>query len=279
MSVESAIALWSNGLAKARTAARSTCVATKSAIASRMAPRRGSSPACTSPRCRSGRASVSERGSAPTTVKPACVNASAARRRWRSLATRFRTMPPTRTRGFERIATLRNGCGGLRLPAHVEDQQDRQAKPGGEVGGGASRAGRRRDAVEQSHRAFADHEVAVVRRATRQQADELRRHRPRIEVEARAAGRGGMEGWVDVIRPILDAGDADAVAGERPHQSEGQDGLAAAGFWRCDEETAGREVRQQARRPAASRARVRRCGQAGTRGRRPGRSRRRSRRG
>ena len=53
-------------------------------------------------------------------------------------------------------------CGRrLRLPRHVEHEDDRQAKMRGEIGGGAAPAGLRRGAVEQTHDAFDDHDIGA----------------------------------------------------------------------------------------------------------------------
>ena len=136
----------------------------------------------------------------------------------------------------QRGAAGGDGGGGLRLAADVEHQQHRQAEPGGEVGGGAGLASGSDHAVEQAHRPFADQQVGAGRRAPRQHADEVRRHRPGVEVEAVAAGGGCVEGGVNVVRPVLAGRNRDAGAGEGAQQAQRHHGLAAARARRGDDQ-------------------------------------------
>ncbi len=175
----------------------------------------------------------------------------------------------------QRGATGGHGRGGLRLPRDVEHQQHRQAEPGGEVGGGAGLARGSGHAVEEAHRALADQQVGAGRRAPRQRADECRRHRPGVEVEAVATGRGGVEGGIDVVRPVLAGRHRDPGAGEGAQQAQRHHRLAAARARRRDDQP-GRAFAGSANGCGASRARARRCGRAGTRDRTRARSCRRA---
>ena len=82
--------------AAARMASRSTCAATKSAAAFKIASSSGSSSACTSPKCRSGKATLASLGKAPSTAMPACAIPSRSKRSWRGEATLFKITPASR---------------------------------------------------------------------------------------------------------------------------------------------------------------------------------------
>ena len=69
--------------------------------------------------------------------------------------------------GVVRGKAARHGGGRLGLAGRVEDEENRQAIAGGEVGGGAAPAGRAGQAVEQAHRRFDQHEVRIGRRDRR----------------------------------------------------------------------------------------------------------------
>ena len=92
--------------------------------------------------------------------------------------------PATLSRGVVGRAALDDRRRRLRLAGDVEDEQDRQAERGGDVGRGAAAAARRRDAVEQAHRGFAERKRAVRRRLRGERGEKLGRHRPGIEIDA-----------------------------------------------------------------------------------------------
>ncbi len=123
----------------------------------------------------------------------------------------------------------------LRLPRHVDDEDDRQGKLRGEVGGGAAAAGRRRGAVEQAHDALDHQRVGAGGGVHGEAVEERRRHRPAVEIDARRAGHRGMKRRIDVIRPGLGRAHGDAAALERGEQRQRHRGLAGAGLRRGDD--------------------------------------------
>ena len=113
-------------------------------------------------------------------------------------------------------AALDDGRRRLRLAADVDAEQDRPAEHGGDVGRGAGSPGRGEDPVEKPHRALAEDEIAwaAVRRLAgggRERAQQLRRHRPAVEIDARPAGRGGVKSGIDIVRPAFGGADAKAA--------------------------------------------------------------------
>ena len=148
--------------ANARTRPQSTCASMKSAIASRRASSASVSPACTRPRWRSGSAIVSLRGSAPTTGhahrldrlddKAAMALAADA------IDDHARDLEPL----VIGCAALDDRRRRLRLTRDVDDQQDRHAKRRRHVGRGARAPTLSRNAVEETHRGFAQSERALV---------------------------------------------------------------------------------------------------------------------
>ena len=136
-------------------------------------------------------------------------------------------------------ATLDDRRRRLRLPRHVEDQQDWHAERGGDIGRGAAAAALRRDAIEQPHRGFAQRELAFSRRLRGERGQKLGRHRPGIEIDALAPRRRGVEGRIDIVGAGLQADHVDAAAPERAQKAERHRRLAAAGTRRGDHEGAG----------------------------------------
>ena len=128
------------------------------------------------------------------------------------------------------LAAEHDSCGRLRLRRDVEHQDDRPAGQRGEVRGGAAcalAAGRR--AVEQAHDAFDHAEIRVGSVRGDKRVDELRAHRPRIEVDALTSGGRRMEGRVDIVGSALERLDGDALVAQRAQQAERQRRLAGAG--------------------------------------------------
>ena len=72
----------------------------------------------------------------------------------------------------------------LRLPRDIENQQDRHAERRYDIGRGAAAAACRGHAVEQPHRGFAERKRVLARRLLSERGQELRRHRPGIEIDA-----------------------------------------------------------------------------------------------
>ena len=74
---------------------------------------------------------------------------------------------------------LDHGGGRLRLAGNIEDEQDRHAERGGDIGRGAASAWWRRYAVEQPHRGFAERERPSGRGLGRERLQKFRRASPR----------------------------------------------------------------------------------------------------
>ena len=72
-----------------------------------------------------------------------------------------------------RSAALDHRRRRLRLPGDVEDEQDRHAERGGDVGRGAAAPALRRNAVEQPHRGFAKRKLAFGRRLSGERGENL----------------------------------------------------------------------------------------------------------
>lgn len=135
-------------------------------------------------------------------------------------------------------AAMDNGRRGLRLSAGVEQEQDRPAERRRDIGGRTGPARLSRYAVEKPHDAFAEDKAATLASGDGQSAEQRRRHRPTVKIEAWFARRGGMKSRIDIIRAAFDAGDGEARIPVRAHEPKGQDGLAAARARRGDHETA-----------------------------------------
>ena len=105
--------------------------------------------------------------------------ASATSMRWRSLATRLKITPAMLHRRIVRGKAAHDGRRRLRLPRHVEDEDDRQAEMRGEIGGRAAPAVRPGGAVEQAHHAFDHDEIGVARGLRGQRIEQRRPASPR----------------------------------------------------------------------------------------------------
>ena len=90
------------------------------------------------------------------------------------------------------------------------------------------RPGNPGDAVEQAHDAFDHQDLGVARRIGRERIEQRRRHRPAVEIDARRAGRGGMERGIDVVRACLGGPHRDAAPRQRRQQRKRDRGLAGA---------------------------------------------------
>ena len=127
----------------------------------------------------------------------------------------------------------------LRLARYVDDQQDRHAKRRRHVSRGAGAPALGRNAVEQTHRGFAQSERALSRRLGGERGQKLGRHGPGIEIDPLPPRRGGVKGGIDIVGAGLEADDVDAAAPERAQKAERRRRLAAAGAGRGDHEAAG----------------------------------------
>ena len=173
-----------------------------------------------------------------------------------------------------RSAALDRRRRRLRLPGDVEDEQDRHAERGGDVGRGAAAPALGWDAVEESHRGFAERKLAFSRRLSGERGEQLGRHGPGIEIDALAPRRRGVKGRIDVVGAGLEADDIDAATLERAQEAERDGCLAAAGTGRGDHEGAsywsdptgqnpapatppGHRAAERSRAPTARAARVR----------------------
>ena len=176
---------------------------------------------------------------------PSAAIASATSARCRSLATRLRITPAIRTEG-SCVANPRDQSGGrLRLARDIEHEQNRQAELRREIGGGAApawRAGGVGRAVEQTHDAFDDQDVRAIRLTHGERVEQVCRHRPGIEIDARPAGDRGMKGRIDVVGSGFRRAHRDAAADERCQNGQRYGGLAGAGMRRGHDETARRHV-------------------------------------
>ena len=131
-------------------------------------------------------------------------------------------------RGVVTRKAAHHRCRRLCLRGDVEHQEHRQTKARGEVGGRARAAGQSRHAVEQPHDAFDHQDLGVARRIGRERIEQRRRHRPAVEIDARRAGRGGMERGIDVVRACLGGPHRDAAPRQRRQQRKRDRGLAGA---------------------------------------------------
>ena len=127
--------------ARARTRSQSTCASTKSAIASRRASSASVSPACTSPRWRSGSATLSSRGIAPTTGIPSASIASVDEPPMPLAADAVDDDAGDPQALIVGRAALDDGRRRLRLTRDVDDQEHRQAERRRDVGRGAAASG------------------------------------------------------------------------------------------------------------------------------------------
>ena len=161
--------------------------------ARRPAPGRDGAPAAPAPRRAAPRR-------AP--ASPSAAIASATTARCRSLPTRLRITPAMRTAGScaaKPRTTAAADCdcpdtsstsstGRPKCAARSAVAPRRPAAPG---------------AVEQAHDAFDDENVRAGCGLRGQRVEQRARHRPAVEIDARRAGRRGMERRIDIVRPGL----------------------------------------------------------------------------
>ena len=130
---------------------------------------------------------------------------------------------------------LRQGRDRSTLAAGVDHERDGQAQAGREVG---CRAGAVAGAVEQAHRALAQDERSVGAERRDAAGERRRAHRPGVEVHAVMARRQSVVARIDVVRPRLEGPHGMAVRPQMGEQSGAEDGLAAAGSRRGEDDTA-----------------------------------------
>src|SRR5215216_1586395 len=65
-------------------------------------------------------------------------------------------------------------------------------------------------------------------------------HREAVEIETRRAGRGAMEGRVNVVGAAFRAPDTQPAPGERPLQAQRNGSLSGSGAWSGDEDAGSR---------------------------------------
>src|SRR5436190_12869567 len=132
-------------------------------------------------------------------------------------------------------ANQRGGRGAL--PARIDDQHHR---PAGQPGQSRGRAGLAigPGAVEQAHDPFAQHETGTNLEFRDEPGQCGGLHRPQIQVHARPTARGRVKGRVDIIGPRFGGSDARSAARQMPQKSGGDQGLAAAGCRRGEDQPA-----------------------------------------
>ena len=126
---------------------------------------------------------------------------------------------------------------GLGLAGDIEHQHDRPSQQRRQIGRGAGAGlSARRGAVEQSHHAFGNGNICFHRRGGRQRRDQVRTHRPAIEIITRATGRDLVECRIDIVRTAFERLHVVAATAKRAQQPERHGGLAGAGTRRGDDE-------------------------------------------
>ena len=106
-------------------------------------------------------------------------------------------------------------------PADESARQGRRSRP--------MRPGSPGDAVEQAHDAFDHQQVGAARGLGGERVEQRRRHGPAVEIEARRAGGGGVEGRVDIVRSGFCRPHRQAAPRQRGQQRKRDGGLAGAG--------------------------------------------------
>ena len=129
-----------------------------------------------------------------------------------------------------------HGGGGGRHGARVDHQHHRPPGERRDVGRRAFVRGR---TVVETHHPFGDHELRIRRRRPDRGRERRVAHRPRVEVEAGASARRGVEGGVDVVRSDLERSDPNACIPQVAQQGERHRGLSAAGRRGGNHDTAG----------------------------------------
>ena len=120
--------------------------------------------------------------------------------------------------------TVDDGRRRGRLSPRIDDEDDRQPRHGGDIGGRAGPVG---GPVEQPHHPLADEHLAACRGGGKGPAQGRIAHRPAIEIAARAAAGGGVEGRIDIVGTNLEGGNSHSPLGEGAKQAEGHRRLAA----------------------------------------------------
>ena len=145
-----------------------------------------------------------------------------------------------------REAVGHRGGGGGHRP-RVDHEHHRP--PGGrrDVRG---RAFVRGGSVEETHDAFDEDEIRIVRSRGDGRAERGAAHCPRVEVEARAPARSGMEGRIDVVRPNLERCDPPARIPQVSQQGQGHRRLSAPRRRGGDHDPASHGRAPSGRRPA-----------------------------
>ena len=129
-----------------------------------------------------------------------------------------------------------HGRRRLRLARDIEDQEDGDVKEPRQIGGRAGAVIGDGNAVEETHGAFDKQKIRTVGLLGQKVAQQIRLHRPAVQVEAGRTGCDRMKAGIDVIRSGLDAAHLDAAAGKGAQQSDGDAGLAGAGAGRADDD-------------------------------------------
>ena len=160
------------------------------------APARDAAPA---------RRSARRSASAPNSGCRRASKAGAISARCRGLATRFRITPAI----ADIVAIAARSPPRRPPPSRSGPRRRAPARPASRAtprGRPSSRApsGRLGDAVEQAHHALGDRRGRPACRCGHQIGERAGRHRPGVEVVARPAGRRGVEGRIDIVRPALE---------------------------------------------------------------------------
>ena len=89
--------------------------------------------------------------------------------------------------------------------------------------------------VIKAHDAFDHDQLDVFAQAGKMVRDGFGPHGPLIEIVTGAACGCGVKTWIDIIRPDLGGCYGGAGACQGAQQGQRDDGLAAAGAWRCND--------------------------------------------
>ena len=139
-------------------------------------------------------------------------------------------------------ASQRDGGRGLGLAGDVEHQHHRPAQQRRQVGGGAGAGSSPRGgAVEQSHHAFGNANIRVLDAAAASVRDQIRAHRPAVEIVARPTGGDLVEGRIDIIGTAFERLH-DGPTAKRAQQPERHGGFAGTRTRRSDDEAGRTEI-------------------------------------
>ncbi len=100
----------------------------------------------------------------------------------------------------------------------------------------------------EAHDAFDDEHIRARGSFAQERIEQRRRHGPAVEIEARSAGRGFMEGGVDIVGAGLGALHGKPAPMKRRKQGQGHGGLAGTGTRGGDDEAARRHRASRKRR-------------------------------